>query len=171
MTAVFLTVRARHPLPEVVYAAFIAQTRDQLSTDPYNPELIKTLTEPPFGALPGDYEDSHDEDFKLAKLALIAAPYDAEVWNNIALVSHSSTHPTNAEEIPYFENAMIFANYKPAYFFEYLSAKRADHAAIYDGANNANLTEQQLASVDEAVTCPLIRLVRSKEMNVLGCAE
>ncbi|MEE9427050.1 MAG: hypothetical protein V3V25_02775 [Paracoccaceae bacterium] len=155
-------------LTKVVYAAFIAETSEQLSTDPYNPKLIKFLTEPPFGALPGDYEDSHDEDFKLAKLALNAAPYDADVWNNIALVSHSSTHPTNAEEIPYFENAMIFANYKPAYFFEYLTAKRADHAAIYEGANNTNLTGQQLASVDEAVTCPLIRLVRSKEMMCLA---
>ncbi len=157
-------VQGTPPISGDIYAANIAATRAKLGFDPYNPALIKALTEPPFGVRPGANLDVHDENFELAKLALNAAPYDADVWNNIAMVSHGSTDPASAEEIPYFENSMIFANYKPAYFFEYLSAKRADYSALYGGKTPANLTEQQTASLDEAVTCPLIKLIRFKEM-------
>jgi len=154
-------------LPLVGKAAYIArqqEARDKLVTDPFNPQLIETLTEPRFGALPGEDKRDRTDAIRLAKLALNAAPYDPDVWRNIALIYHSSNDPTDASENPFFENSMVFANHYPAYYFDYLSAKRADFLAIRKQLGAGQLSEQQIATVDEAVICPLIRLIRTKKL-------
>ncbi len=141
-----------------------AQTLEELKTDPYNPSLVKKIAEPFFGIGPGQDKNDRSDEIALTKSVLKVAPFDPTYWSNIARFMHTTGDPTDPSENPYFANTITFSNHSPRYFFKYLEAKTQDLRAIEQRSDTDGLPSETMTAVDEAVTCPYIRLARLREL-------
>ncbi|MEM7733136.1 MAG: hypothetical protein AAF280_10175 [Pseudomonadota bacterium] len=150
--------------------------RAQLEHDPYNPDLIKTLsTDVAQWTRSADSGVTvrlikrvpESEQIDLAQRLLISAPYDPENWRNfLGKVGRGLRPETFQAYDPFFNNVVVYSNHSPD-SLAYLLGNKAQAHKFLGMAKTAGLPDwdEVLARKDwtNDIFCPTVRAYRLRE--------